>query len=354
MEVKIVKHKLIYNRPARTSRNILNEKDVYYILIKNNKADQAIGIGEASVIPGLSIDDIPAYEEALKEIVPKYFEEDIIAKKKIEAYPSIQFAIETALLDLENGGRRVLIDSKFTKEEAGIHINGLIWMGDKRDMVSQIEEKLNKGFRCLKLKVGAINFEDELDVLSAIREQFSKEVLEIRLDANGAFHPSEVLKKLNQFSEFHIHSIEQPLMPGLIDESAELCRVSPIPIALDEELIGIKSSENRKRIIQIIKPAYVIIKPSLLGGFNIANDWIKLAIENQVGWWITSALESNIGLNAIAQYAYALGVYIPQGLGTGLLYRNNIPSPLYLSKDYLWYSKTNPWNYTNLKKQSIC
>ena len=278
----------------------------------------------------------------------------MVTNRQLDDFPSIKFAIETALLDLENGGSRILIDSKFTREEAGIPINGLIWMGNKKDMVTQIEDKLNKGFSCLKLKVGAIHFDDELDILSAIREQFSERDLELRLDANGAFHPSMALHKLNRLSDFKIHSIEQPIMPGLFDEMAELCRISPIPIALDEELIGVKSTENRKQLLKIIKPAYIILKPSMLGGFNNTNEWIKLAIESDIGWWITSALESNIGLSAIAQYTYALGIKIPQGLGTGLLYSNNIKSPLYLSKDYLWFNKNNQWNYSFLKKQSIC
>ena len=216
-------------------------------------------------------------------------------------------------------------------------------MGNKKYVVKQIEDKLNAGFRCLKLKIGSLKFDQEIEIIRSVRELFSAEELEIRVDANGAFTIEESLQKLFKLAELQVHSIEQPIMPGQIDEMARICEVSPIPVALDEELIGIKS-ENKFRLLDIIRPAFIILKPSLLGGFKPSEEWIEKAEELNIQWWITSALESNIGLNAIAQWAYSLNVTKPQGLGTGLLYRNNITSPLQVKGDVLYYNQYTNWN----------
>jgi o-succinylbenzoate synthase len=337
MKAHYINHQLLFKFPAGTSRGILLEKPSSFIILEENGIT---GIGECSVIPGLSIDHEEYYQQKLQDICDwinaGYPVDDI----DLSQFPSIAFGLETALLDLQTGGKRELFATDFTTGNAGIPINGLVWMGDKAFMTTQINEKITAGYHCIKLKVGALDFETELDILRYIRKHYSSTEIELRLDANGGFTSADTLEKLNRLSEYQIHSIEQPIKPRQWDAMAEICQKSPIPIVLDEELIG--TSPNEK-MLQHIKPAYIILKPSLLGGFRVSEQWIKLAEKNHIGWWNTSALEANIGLNAIAQWTSTLNPSLPQGLGTGQLYHNNIPSPLEIREAKLYYNRDNKW-----------
>jgi L-alanine-DL-glutamate epimerase-like enolase superfamily enzyme len=262
--------------------------------------------------------------------------------------PGVQFALETALKDLEQGGKRMLFPSEFTRGKAGIRTNGLIWMGSREFMISQVREKLQLGFSVLKFKVGALDLREELQILRWVRREFGSSVLEIRLDANGAWDPAEARSNIELFEPFGIHSIEQPVAAGQAESMAELCSSPAIPIALDEELIGISEEGAKRALLEQIRPQYLILKPGLLGGFAHTGQWISLANERNTGWWITSALESNIGLNAIAQWCWHLGVLRHQGLGTGALYTNNIPSPLQMSGELLWYRAGKGWDLSDI------
>jgi L-alanine-DL-glutamate epimerase-like enolase superfamily enzyme len=259
-------------------------------------------------------------------------------------YPSMLFGLETALLSLERHPN--LIDTPFSRGEVGIPINGLVWMGSYEEMEQRLEEKLEQGFRCIKLKIGAIDFEQELDLIKKIRQRFSHHDVELRVDANGAFHyeDGDALYKLELLSQYALHSIEQPIRKGQWANMAELCRESPLPIALDEELIGVNDPEQKRQMLRIIKPAYIVLKPSLHGGMMGCREWIGIADEEGIGSWITSALESNIGLNAIAQFCssvYGDAITFPQGLGTGQLFTDNIPMPLEIRGNELWISKNS-------------
>jgi len=321
--------------PAGTSRGVLLQKTSTMLYLES---DGKTGTGECSTIPGLSPDPENEYiskiESVCKAINQGVSPDDI----DLQAFPSITFGLEMALLDLNNGGKKLFYPSLFTEGKSGIPINGLIWMGEKSFMQEQIQSKLNAGFRCLKMKVGALDFETELQILQDIRARFAPDELEIRVDANGAFSPEDAFRKIERLAAFHIHSIEQPIKQGQIQVMENLCLNSPIAIALDEELIGF-NPDDAVSLIKNIKPAYIILKPSLLGGFNMSQKWINAAEANQTGWWVTSALESNIGLNAIAQWTYTLNNPMPQGLGTGQLYKNNIASPLEIRGAELWYGK---------------
>lgn len=342
------KHTLNFKKPSGTSRGILATKDSWFIVLKDE--NQKVGIGECSIIRGLSIDDRPDFEQKLKEVCTNIENFQFYIDAGLTDFPSIRFGLETALKDLETGGKQILFPSEFTNGEIGIPINGLIWMGTFSEMKEQIISKIDNGFRCLKLKIGAINFEEELGLLQMIRQEFLPNELEIRVDANGAFSTHEALEKLEILSEINIHSIEQPIRAGQVDEMAKICRQSPIPVALDEELIGLKSELQIQQLLEEIKPHYVILKPSLLGGFTKSEEIIKAAKSLNIGWWATSALEANIGLNAIAQWVFTLGNQMPQGLGTGQLFENNIPSPLFIKNANLQHGSQNQWNFDFLKK----
>jgi len=272
-----------------------------------------------------------------------HLEQDFLLNELVE-FPSIQFGLEQALLSFKNANPFELFPSNFTQSKEAININGLIWMGSEAFMNQQIEEKLKAGFSTIKMKIGAIDFQTELKLLKNIRSSFSSKDVELRVDANGAFKPNEALEKLKQLAEFEIHSIEQPIKQGQIEDMANLCVKTPLPIALDEELIGIFDVTKKQELLQIINPQYIILKPSLVGGFSGTNEWIYLAEEQQIGWWITSALESNVGLNAIAQYTFSLNNKMPQGLGTGSLFTNNFESPLEVKNGYLHYNNNRNWN----------
>jgi o-succinylbenzoate synthase len=350
MQVTVKKLVLRFNFPGNTSRGTLYEKPSWFIFLEK---DGFTGIGECSVIPGLSPEFDDHYEEKIKEVAARISLDDFPAFTELTEYPSIRFGLETALLNLQTKRDYVLFPSAFTRGEKGIPINGLVWMGTQKEMQARIKEKLENGFRVLKLKVGSLGFEDELEMLKAVRNQFSPDELEIRLDANGAFSFSEAAEKLNRLSEMQIHSIEQPIKSGQWDEMAELVQLSPIPVALDEELIGISTKSEKLRMLKTINPQFIILKPGLIGGFEQSGEWISMANDEGIGWWTTSALESNIGLNAIAQWVFKLNPSLVQGLGTGQVYANNISSPLSLKGDRLFYNPEGKWLTEEIPMQTI-
>ncbi|WP_405206479.1 o-succinylbenzoate synthase [Aquimarina sp. LLG6339-5] len=334
------KHILEFKRPSGTSRGVLKTKETWYIVITHNGKQ---GIGECGILRTLSIDDRPDYEEKLKWTCDNIHIGVKQLWEELKEFPSIQFGVEMAFKSLYSESPFLLFPSKFTKGVDSIPINGLIWMGEKEFMKNQIVDKLNQGFDCIKMKIGAIDFEAELELLSYIRSQFSEEVIELRVDANGAFSPNEALDKLIKLHSFGLHSIEQPIRQGQSDYMMDLCERTPLPIALDEELIGVFSVTEKRNLLLTIRPQYIILKPSLIGGFKGTQEWINIAEELGIGWWITSALESNIGLSAIAQYTYTLQSKMPQGLGTGSLYTNNIEAPLLVDTGTLKYQQNKKW-----------
>ncbi len=342
MRASYKKYTLNFKQPSGTSRGVLRTKETYFLLLEE---DDKKGVGECGLFKGLSIDDRPDYEEKLQWVCENIH----LGKEKIldEVYdlPSIQFGVEQAFLSLQSTNQFELFPSAFTEGKDSIPINGLIWMGTEAFMKQQIKEKLKAGFTAIKLKIGAIDFETELALLRSIRNEYTSQEIELRVDANGAFDTKNALEKLKRLSDLDLHSIEQPIKPNQWQEMSVLCAKTPLPIALDEELIGIFSFEDKERLIKTIKPQYIILKPSLIGGFRGSDDWIDIAKRHNVGWWITSALESNIGLNAIAQFAYALNVKKPQGLGTGGLFTNNFDSPLFVEKGLLHYNPKLRWNF---------
>lgn len=342
MQATYRRHLLEFKRPSGTSRGILTTKETWFIIITS---EDKTGIGECGLLRTLSIDDRPDYEEKLAWVCANISLGEKVLWEHLLDFPSLQFGVEMAFKSLESSTPFLLNPSDFTYGTAAIPINGLVWMGEKSFMKEQILEKLKNGFKCIKLKIGAIDFNAELDLLKFIRSEFSSEEIEIRVDANGAFSPSEALNKLKRLSQFDIHSIEQPIRQGQMVEMAELCKKTPIPIALDEELIGISSVRTKKKLLQTINPQYVIFKPSLIGGYRGTQEWLQLANDMEIGWWVTSALESNVGLNAISQWTYTKNSPLPQGLGTGSLYTNNIDSPLVVKNGTIKYNPTIPWGF---------
>jgi len=343
MKASYYNHILNFKRPSGTSRGVLSNKETWLIKLK---ADGKIGFGECNMFKGLSVDDVSGYEEKLKWTCENIYLGLDTLLLELQAFPSIQFGLETAFRSLENETPFIIFPSKFTKNEDSIAINGLIWMGSPEFMKRQIKEKIGLGFSCIKLKIGAIDFETEYSLLKSIRNEYSSKDIELRVDANGAFSPQFALDKLKRLSELDLHSIEQPIKQKQVHEMARLCENSPLPIALDEELIGIYSVEEKHKLLQTIRPQFIILKPALIGGFKGGNEWISAANKKDTGWWITSALESNIGLNAIAQWTYTLDNLIPQGLGTGGLFTNNFDSPLTVKNGTLQLDKSKNWNLT--------
>ncbi|WCC45448.1 o-succinylbenzoate synthase [Tenacibaculum finnmarkense] len=336
------KHLLNFKQASGTSRGILRTKETWFIILKK---DGKTGIGECGLFRGLSIDDVPNYEEKLQWFCANINQG--LEKLLVEAtyFPSIQFGLEQAFLSLKAENKFELFPSNFTEGTQNIPINGLIWMGDKVFMQQQIKDKLQQGFNTIKMKIGAIDFETEIGLLKSIRKEFSSEEITLRVDANGGFTPKDALQKLQRLSELDIHSIEQPIKQGQWQEMANLCEKTPLPIALDEELIGVFTSEEKEKCIQTIKPQYIILKPSLVGGFKGSEQWISIAKKYDADNWITSALESNIGLNAIAQFTQTLKNPLPQGLGTGSLFTNNFESPLEVSNGSLGYNSKIAWEF---------
>lgn len=335
------KYMLEFKRPSGTSRGVMTEKETWFIALEENGKK---GIGECGILRGLSADDRDDYEEKLNWACQNIHLGEKALWESLLEFPSIQFGIEMAFLSLKNENPYLLFPSDFTENSKSIVINGLVWMGEASFMKEQIEEKLAQGFSCIKLKIGAIDFQKELELLQFIRSHFSAEQIEIRVDANGAFALNEALDKLEQLNVFQLHSIEQPIKKGNIKAMTDLCETTPFPIALDEELIGVFSLEEKEQLLQKIKPQYIILKPSFIGGFRGTQEWISLADKYNIGWWITSALESNIGLNAISQWTFLQNSEMPQGLGTGGLYTNNFDCPLEVSEGQLWYNKTKKWD----------
>jgi O-succinylbenzoate synthase len=354
MIAEIIRHTLNFRFDAGTSRGVMTSKDTYFLKLYDQDNPEIFGIGECGPLKGLSPDLEGDLQLALKNCQRAISEVDKIKLENVAEimpgeYPALQFALETAILDLENGGKRILFDTDFANTKRGIPINGLVWMGDKELMHDRLQSKINEGFDCIKIKVGAINIDDELELIKHIRDQFSPDQITIRLDANGAFHHEDALGILERFSKYKIHSIEQPIMAGDWKAMEKICRQSPIPIALDEELIGVDGDELKIQLLENVKPDYIILKPTVLGGLQKTKEWIELASERSMGWWVTSALESNVGLNAIAQFTANYPVDMPQGLGTGQLFHNNIPSPLYIKHGYLNYDKQRKWDLAILE-----
>jgi o-succinylbenzoate synthase len=336
------RHLLHFKQASGTSRGVLKTKETYLLKIFDSNK---LGYGECGLFRGLSIDDRPDYEEKLQWACDHIGHGKDFLISKLKAFPSIQFGLEQAFLSFQSHHPFELFPSDFVTKKKPISINGLIWMGKPDFMQKQIEDKLAAGFGTIKLKIGAIDFEKECELLQGIRERFSTKKIELRVDANGAFTPENALEKLKRLSEFELHSIEQPIRQGQIQDMANLCSRTPLPIALDEELIGITDIDKKEELIATIKPQYIILKPSLVGGIQGSKDWINIAEKQDIGWWITSALESNIGLNAIAQWTAHLKTSIPQGLGTGSLFTNNFDSPLHVEKGFLWYYSNKKWNF---------
>jgi o-succinylbenzoate synthase len=345
MKVTYKKYILNFKSPTGTSRGIMSEKETWFIILEDQGK---LGIGECGLLRGLSIDDRPDYEEKLQWVCQNIHLGQEQLWDALIAFPSIQFGIEMAFLSLQSKTPFELFPSAFTRGNKDIRINGLVWMGNEAFMKTQIEEKLNQGFTCIKLKIGAIDFEKELELLRYIRQHFDANTIEIRVDANGAFNSQEALEKLNQLAVFELHSIEQPIPRNNCDFMADLCKKTPIPIALDEELIGVFEASEKAALLKKIQPQYIILKPSLVGGYKGTLEWISIANSLNIDWWITSALESNIGLNAITQFTFTLQNPLPQGLGTGGLYTNNFDCPLEIDSGHIQYNTTKNWDISNL------
>ncbi|SEC20110.1 o-succinylbenzoate synthase [Maribacter dokdonensis] len=344
MKAIFKKYILNFKNPSGTSRGILKTKETWFLFLEQ---DGKKGVGECGLFRGLSYDDVPGYEDKCNWVVSNINLGEAELLKRLSYFPSIQFGVEQAFLSLRSNDPFHLFDSTFLEGQQPISINGLVWMGDKEFMHQQIENKLKDGFSCIKMKIGAIDFDTEIALLKSIRERYSKDEIELRVDANGAFSAEEALAKLEVLSKLDLHSIEQPIRQGQWNEMKDLCAKTPLPIALDEELIGVVDVTKKATLLQTIQPQYIILKPSLVGGFAGSNEWITIAERNNIGWWVTSALESNIGLNAIAQWTATLGNNMPQGLGTGALFTNNVNSPLEVRNGGLFYNKSKNWN-TNL------
>lgn len=346
MKIDIEERVLHFKQPAGTSRGVYTERKIWLVKMTDGNA---VGIGECAPLPKLSCDDIPHYAEVLRRFCDEVERSGQLDTEALRDYPSMLFGLETAMLSLKScqrskvKGQRIF-NSQFSRGEVGIPINGLVWMGTYEEMNERIEQKLAQGFHCIKLKIGAIDFDAELELIKKIRERFSHQEVELRVDANGAFPFEEALYKLELLSQYALHSIEQPIKAGQWANMAELCRESPLPIALDEELIGVNDPDQKRQMLNIIRPRYIILKPSLHGGMMGVREWIDIANDMDIGSWITSALESNIGLNAIAQFCadvYGDNITMPQGLGTGQLFTDNIPMPLEIRGDKLWISKNS-------------
>ncbi|MGB3152166.1 MAG: o-succinylbenzoate synthase [Maribacter sp.] len=335
------KYILNFKSPSGTSRGTLVTKETWFLLLEEKGE---YGIGECGLFRGLSYDDVPDYEEKLKWTVDNINTDTDILYHGLKHYPSILFGLEQALLSLKSKNPYELFNTSFLKKESPIPINGLVWMGDENFMHKQIQDKLADGFTCIKMKIGAIDFQKEFNLLKSIRKSYSREEIELRVDANGAFKPENAPDKLKRLAALDLHSIEQPIKPGNLLEMKKLCEQTPLPIALDEELIGVLDITEKEELLETIRPQYIILKPSLVGGFRGSQEWIILAEKYNISWWITSALESNIGLNAIAQWCATLNNPMPQGLGTGELFTNNFESPLTVKNGALYYDSTKNWD----------
>lgn len=338
--IEISERTLHFKQPAGTSRGVYKTRQSYYLTITDDDRSGIKGVGECATLPDLSCDAVPEYFKILSDVCRMVEQTGNIPYEMLRPYPSILFGLETAFAQLDANGSTCLYDTPFGRGEEGITINGLVWMGTFEEMYSRLETKLKAGFHCVKLKIGAINFDKELDLIKHIREAFDKNTIELRVDANGGFSPDNAMERLEALAKYDIHSIEQPIKQHQWGEMARLCKETPLPIALDEELIGVNVKSMKEYLLDTIRPQYIILKPSLHGGMYGCTEWIQLAKERGIGSWITSALESNVGLNAIAHYCaktYGPSVLMPQGLGTGQLFTDNIDMPLVIDGDKIWY-----------------
>lgn len=344
MQATWKKHSLIFKQPAGTSRGVLHTKDSYFIVLQDG---DKTGIGECGLLRGLSADDRPDYQAQLNWLVQNVDLPEAELYAELLEFPSLKFGLEMALRDMQSQDH-ILFPSAFTEGRQQQPINGLIWMGEVDFMKKQVREKLAAGFSVLKMKIGAVDLDAEMSILKNIREEFSASELELRVDANGAFSPSQAREVLEQLAKLNVHSIEQPIAAGHWEEMAALCDDPAIPIALDEELIGLFSLAEREEMLRTLKPQYIILKPSLVGGWRSSEEWISLAEDFGMGWWVTSALESNIGLNAIAQWNFVQKNTMLSGLGTGSLYTNNFDSPLYVQRGQIGYNPSAGWGTDDL------
>ena len=341
MKAHYKRYVLKFKRPGVTSRGELTEKETWFLFLTEGEKK---GVGECGLFRGLSFDDRPDYEDELKALCDRVNRNEENGVRSIKSFPSIQMGYEMALMSLQSNNPYELFPSAFSRGEESIRINGLVWMGKLSFMKAQIEEKIEQGFDCVKLKIGALDFNDELSLLKGVRKSFSQDQITLRVDANGAFSPLDAMEKLKALADLDVHSIEQPIAAGQPKAMNDLCKNTPIPIALDEELIGVIEKKEKALLLDTIEPQYLILKPSLLGGFQSCQEWILLAEERSIGWWVTSALESNIGLNAIAQWTFSTGIKTHQGLGTGSLFTNNFTSPLEVSNGYLTFNSKQNWD----------
>lgn len=355
----LTKHTLQFTFNVRTSRGSLREKDSYIIKIWEPSDPELFGIGECSPLKGLSIDYNEDFENILSKVLdelasiskPKSMDGAFKLAKELapKNYPSIRFGLEIALIDLFNGGNRKIFKNKFSGGGLKIPINGLVWMGDMEFMLTQITELIYNGFDCIKMKIGSLDFDRECDILAYVRNKYFREEILIRVDANGAFKPEVAMQRLDALADYNLHSIEQPIKPGKRDLMRDLCGMTPVPIGLDEDLIGIESNEEKKELVEYIRPQFLILKPTLIGGFQSCQEWISIAEEKDIGWWITSALESNVGLNAIAQFSAQFPINMHQGLGTGGLFQNNLNSPMKVNDGFLEFDPEVNWDLSVLE-----
>lgn len=361
LEFEIIPYTLVFKFNAKTSRGSLREHKTWFLKVWDSQNPRLEGHGECAPFEGLSIDDVADFEQQLRVNIrkieganmPQSVEQlESYVNHIDEALPAVRFGLETALRDLFYGGQMKIFDSPFFNQNRSIDINGLVWMGDKETMLDRLELKILAGFECVKLKIGGINFEDELDIIRDAKGMIDRDDLDIRVDANGAFEPENVMPALKALAELGVRSIEQPIKPGQWEAMAALTANSPVPIALDEELIGLTDFEEKEALLTQVKPQYIVLKPTLLGGFKATEEWIRLAQKHNIGWWVTSALESNIGLNAICQFTDQFDLDIQQGLGTGELYTNNIPSPLTILNGCLFLDSNKHW-YLNLTERQV-
>ena len=340
-KITITSKLLHFLQPAGTSRGVYNTRLSFYLKLTSDEQPNVVGVGECATLPDLSCDAMPPneYERKLRTFCDEYERTGVIDYEAMRAYPSMLFGLETAVAQFNAKGSLNFFDTPFGRGEEGIPINGLVWMGTFEEMFKRLEAKLKAGFRCIKIKIGAIDFDRELQLIRHIRSTFSRKDVELRVDANGGFTPEEALSRMEALVQYDIHSIEQPIKQHQWTEMARLCAATPLPIGLDEELIGVNERQNKIELLDTIRPQYIVLKPSLHGGMAGTEEWIQLARERNIGSWITSALESNVGLNAIAQLTasiYGTNIRHAQGLGTGQLFADNIEMPLKVVGDKLW------------------
>ena len=322
-------------KPMGTSRGVLFHRETFILALHDDKG--RVGFGECAPLSKLSFDDKPEFETFLKNVCLDLTAGCAIDAFQLADWPAIRFGVETATLALRRF-HQSLFATDFTRGLGTIPTNGLIAMASPEEMLDQVFQKVEAGFRCIKIKVGANDFDDECRLLHEVRKRWAAGEIELRLDANGAFSKTDALEKLHVLAGFQVHSIEQPIRRGTWQEMAHICTRSPLPIALDEELIGIHEGEEKRRLLETIRPAFLILKPTLLGGFAACQEWISLCESHGVGFWVTSILESNIGLNAIAQWTSTLSTSMTQGLGTGRLFSLNFELPITLRGEALHYA----------------